>query len=466
MEDIKFSELANFQPKQLQAQEALNDYKYLLYGGAAGGGKSYWLRWMGVRLLMYYFAKYNLKGVRGGLFCEDYPALRERHLSKIPYEFPDWLGTLNKSEHEFRLNPEFGSGVLAFRNLDDPSKYLSSEFAFVEVDELTKNKRETFDFLNLRMRWPGIPDTKFLAATNPGEIGHGWVKKLWVSRDFEGENFKEEDFTFVQSFYKDNKYIDPSYEEQLDSLPDQLRRAYKEGDWDIFAGQFFTEFRRSVHVIDPFLIPNHWEKIICMDYGFTNPSCVLWIAYDKDFDTYYVYSEIYGTNHTYKELARLIRERNGELNQVDLNRTDASAPFCYADPAIWAKKDSINTGADEIMKEYKGLKLFKANNDRVNGALLLRKLLNIDNAGNTKIKIFNNCVNLIRTLPELVHDKNKVEDVDTKGEDHAYDALRYGVMSFLKKTSGSSQNKVTRSYVDPIERIHQRMSYVDPMKRI
>lgn len=307
IEDIKFSTLAGFQPKQLEAKDVVKTHKYILYGGSAGGGKSYWLRWMGLYLLMYYYAKYDIKGIRVGLFCEDYPALRERHLSKIPYEFPSWLGELNRSEHEFRLKDEFGGGVLAFRNLDDPSKYLSSEFASELVDELTKNKRETFDFLTLRLRWPGIPDTKFLAATNPGEIGHGWVKKLWINKDFSGESYDPLEFKFIKAMYLDNRFIESSYEKQLNALPDTLRRAYKDGDWDIFAGQYFTEFRRDIHVCEPFEIPKTFQKFGGIDYGYTAPSAVVWCAYDKAFDTIYVYNELYRKGLTYSDLAKEIK---------------------------------------------------------------------------------------------------------------------------------------------------------------
>jgi hypothetical protein len=122
-EQVKFSELASFLPKQKEAQEASKRFKFTLYGGSLGSGKSYWLRWMMVYWLIKLYAKHDLKGIRAGLFCEDYPSLNDRHLSKVKYEFPSWLGRYNESKHEFTLSPEYGSGVIAFRNLDDPEKY-------------------------------------------------------------------------------------------------------------------------------------------------------------------------------------------------------------------------------------------------------------------------------------------------------------------------------------------------------
>lgn len=431
MEDIKFSQIANFQAKQIEAKKAVEDFKYTLYGGAAGGGKSYFLRWMALRILLYYFAKYNLNGIRVGLFCEDYPALRERHLSKIPFEFPEWIGSLNKSDHEFQLKPEFGGGTIAFRNLDDPSKYLSSEFAAEFVDELTKNQRQMFDFLNMRLRWPGIPDTKFVAATNPGEIGHGWVKKLWINQDFKDERFDPKDFKFVKSLYSDNKFIDANYGKQLDALPEQLRRAYKDGDWDIFAGQFFSEFNRDAHVCEPFPIPEHFQVFGGLDYGYTAPSAVVWCAYDKAFDTIYVTDELYRTKLTYKDLANLLSMRK----KVEY----------FADPAIWAKKDSPKSGASEM--EDEGVRLERANNDRLAGWGILREKMKVFD-GRSKLRIFSTCKELIRSLPELVHDKNKPEDVDSDGDDHLADALRYAIASFRKQV-GYSENQGISTIFDP-----------------
>lgn len=229
---IKFSELANFLPKQKEAQEASKRFKFTLYGGSLGSGKSYWLRWMMVYWLIKLHAKTGLEGIRAGLFCEDYPSLEDRHLSKVKYEFPAWLGTYNGSRHEFTLAAEYGSGVIAFRNLDDPEKYLSVEFAVMGVDEINRNQIVTFRELRKRLRWAGIKDVRFLAACNP--IGEAWVKNWWVKRMFPPEENEQYEFVFVPALPTDNPYLDASYYKSLESLPELQRRAFLEGNWDSF----------------------------------------------------------------------------------------------------------------------------------------------------------------------------------------------------------------------------------------
>lgn len=231
-EIIKFSELSKFLPKQKEAQEASKRFKFVLYGGSLGSGKSYWLRWMMVYWLMKLYSKYDQKGIRAGLFCEDYPSLEDRHLSKVKYEFPAWLGTYNGSRHEFTLAPEYGSGVIAFRNLDDPEKYLSVEFAVMGVDEINRNQIVTFRELRKRLRWAGIKDVRFIAACNP--IGEAWVKNWWVKRMFPPEEKEQYEFVFVPALPTDNPYLDESYYKSLESLPETQRKAFLEGNWDSF----------------------------------------------------------------------------------------------------------------------------------------------------------------------------------------------------------------------------------------
>lgn len=231
-EQVSFTELSGFFPKQNEAKLASKRFKFTLFGGSVGSGKSRWLRWMMVYWLMEYHAKYQIKGVRAGLFCEDYPSLNDRHLTKVKFEFPEWLGKFNESKHEFTLAPEYGSGIIAFRNLDDPSKYLSVEFAVIGIDEINRNPKATFDMLRSRHRWPGIKDVKFLAGCNP--LGEAWVKNMWVKRMFPPDEKEQYEFVFVPALPTDNPHLDPSYYKSLESLPETQRKAYLEGNWDAF----------------------------------------------------------------------------------------------------------------------------------------------------------------------------------------------------------------------------------------
>ena len=181
--EINLNELRHFTPKQMEANDVINKKKFVLYGGAMGGGKSFLLRWKLLSILLAHAAR-GKPNITVGLFCEDYPALQDRHISKIKNEFPEWLGTYRGDDHNFILKPEFGGGVIAFRNLDKAEKYQSVEFAAIGVDELTKISEEDFIDLRTRLRWPGIDNPKFIGATNPGGTGHLWVKRLWIDRQF------------------------------------------------------------------------------------------------------------------------------------------------------------------------------------------------------------------------------------------------------------------------------------------
>jgi len=423
--NIDFLEMCGFHEIQKKAIQVLFSTfaTFFLYGGAAGGGKSYFIRWCAIYVLLFLYRKFKVKNITVGIFCEDYPSLHDRHISKIDYEFPEWLGKWNQTRKEFKLKKEWGGGIISFRNLDEPQKYLSVEFAWIFVDELTRNKQNIFDFLRMRLRWPGIPGKycKFVGATNPGGDGHVWVKKFWIDRNYEDTNLTEDMFEFVQAKANDNPYLDPGYWDMLNSLPDAMRRAYAQGDWDVFEGQYFTEFRRAVHVVPPFDPRDEntlaWFKTLPVyggfDYGFSKPACHLWGKFDRDTGTWWIYDEFYATHHTYEMCADVILLKG-------VTKTT------YADPAIWAKKDNPKSGYD-LMIERRNINIKRAVNDRVIGWIYLKTLLL-----NGKIKIFPNCRKLIETFPVLMYDKNKVEDLDSNGEDHALDALRYLVNTHRK----------------------------------
>ena len=438
MAKIDFDDLWHPTNKQKIAREAVRKYRYVLFGGAMGGGKSYFLRWELIDLLTDW-AQRGYKHVRVALFCEDFPALRDRHLSRIKYEFPEWLGKYNKADHEYVLDEAYGGGAVCFRNLDDPSKYQSSEFAAEAVDELTKDPIEAFRFLRTRLRWADMPlkETKFIAGTNPGGIGHAWVKRYWIDKDFPPYEQEKDQFYFVPSKATDNPHLDKSYYKQLDSLPPRLRRAYVDGDWNVFKGQYFSEWRQNIHVWKHMEIDKGWKRFVAIDYGYSAPSAAYWLAVDYDGNVY-VYRELYQTQLTYRDLAKEIIARSRDEN-ID---------YWVADPAIWAKHGEELSGAEIMEEEYlketgKALRLEKGNNDRVIGWNLFREYLKPIKPKITyrngkrkyspvraKLRISGSrCPHAVKTIPTLVFDPHNPEDLDTRGEDHAADAIRYGLMS-------------------------------------
>lgn len=429
---MKISELINPTERQRECLKALRMFRFVLYGGAMGGGKSYLLRWWCVLQCLYYFTRYGVRNVRVGLFSEDYPTLVDRQISKIKFEFPAWLGKISESRTEgfnFKLSESLGGGVIAFRNLDDPSKYNSAEFASIAVEELTKNKEAVFHELRKRMRWPGIPDadTRFLGATNPGGPGHAWVKQFWLDSDLPKEMAPiAGEFAYVKSRAQDNPHLSPGYYESLLTLPAEMAKAYADGDWDLFAGQYFKEWRKEVHTCEPFEIPWFWKIERCGDWGEANPCAHLWIATNPEGDKY-VIGEAYGAGLSIEKQADAIHA---------FEAGKRISPVGILDAACWDTTGRAQSIADQFA-EYKvrWLQSAKGPGSRVAGWRVMRKMLAFerDESGKVtkqpKLKAFTTCKNFIRTIPSLEHDKNNPEDLNSDGEDHAVDAVRYHLMT-------------------------------------
>ncbi|MHB9105770.1 MAG: hypothetical protein ACYDCO_01825 [Armatimonadota bacterium] len=421
-----FDNWVGFQDRQLDAVKACYNGMRILYGGAAGGGKSYLLRWFGIRELIRMYAEYGIRGIRIGLFSESYPTLEERQINKVRMEVPSWLGKMNEQRHNLQLHRRYGGGVLCFRNLAHKDDYLSGEYAKVLFEEQTQCPEDKYDFVCTRIRWPGVPTWENIAlgATNPGGIGHAYCKRRWVDGHLNAKEAKHT-YRYIPARCSDNKYIPQGYVYNLMALPEKLAKAYAEGSWDIFEGQYFVEWDKDIHVVRPFQLPKQWIKFRCADYGFAKPAAMLWCAVNPWHQQVIVYRELYGPGMNPEQFAK-----------KTLAMTPAGEDIAYTvlDPACWGDPKGDGSIADDMLMH--GLSCLPGNNDRIDGAFRMRQYLEPFEylQGGTPVKVarlvfFTNCVNCIRTIPSLIHDEHRVEDVDTDGEDHAYDGLKYGLMS-------------------------------------
>ena len=446
------TDLAHFTPRQMEAIRLLDSgkSKFVLYGGALGGGKSYFLRWYGIRRLID-LAGQGFKNCTGMLACEDYPALKDRQLVKIPREFPEQLGTSHADHKEygrcFILGDQYGGGVLCFRNLDDPSKYQSSEWVFILIDELTKNIYDTFTHLRTRLRWPGLPDIEcqFVGGTNPGGPGHGWVKQLWMDKKFPPEWCSPVDyrptFAYVPSKATDNPHLDAAYWQSLNTLPEGVRRAFRDGDWNTFIGQAFPELSETTHGIEgvpPESIPPNAPVYCTYDWGFGKPFSLGWWWVDAD-GREYRFSEWYGA-HGPDEGLRLPDQdvAIGILDrEIKMGFAKLSIPGDYM-TAVWNRTIIRGTGFDcfnkrpdykgggqgpttaEVMSTF-GIHFTPIDSKRHIKIRAFRDHLRPDAGGVPKMLVYRSCESFFRTVGSLVMDKIDPEDVDSKGEDHCYD---------------------------------------------
>jgi phage terminase large subunit len=435
--------LINPSLRQRQFLEAFGDHRFVLYGGAMGGGKSYILRWW----LVWFLAGMADRGIpnaQAGLFCEDYPALFDRQISKIRYEFPPELGELRQgTTRDFVLRPKWGGGRIALRNLDDPSKYQSAEFAAIAVDELTKNERDMFDFLRTRLRWPGMDRPAFAAATNPGGVGHGWVKRLWIDREFPRELKPLEDkFAFIPARAEDNPHLTESYYEELKTLPAELAKAYAEGRWDIFAGQFFDVFDPARHVAraESIELEDWWPRWISMDWGFAHDAAVYWHAYDGQ--RVFTYRELVENRLTPRELAFKVAERTGG-EKID---------SIYLSHDAFARRTEEKTAALQMADLFRERGLpapVPSDTDRKGGWLLMYQFLR-----EGKWVIADSCPRLVQVIPVLVRDEKNIEDVAKREGDDPADAARYGL-----------KGRFSAPVVSREQRIAAKVNSADPTVR-
>lgn len=422
----------HLQPKQQDFYEKVESTPVTFYGGAKGGGKS-----AGLRLIML-LRRIKYPGSHGAIFRRTFPELEGNHIRPMFQQFPE----LRKFYNSTKKILTFPNGsTLEFcycKNDDDVLLYQGREFHDLGIEEAGQWTETMFRTLHgsNRSSSPNIK-ARTLLTGNPGGIGHGWLKRLFVEREF-NDRERSEDYAFIQAFVHDNKILmenDPEYVRKLEAEPNEaLRRAYLFGDWDIFAGQFFGEISREVHFIKPFPIPEHWERFGAYDFGFNHPAAFGWFANDEDGNTY-LYRELIKAQMRVDQFAKALAKFDDTAKLYPI----VAGHDCWTTKNVLRDASAPPTIAEEFQSHEINLK--KAVIDRIQGAAHLRKYLAWkDTDGKNKkprLLIFNTCPITFNTLARMVHDPDRPEDVlkvnategDPTSGDDAYDMIRYGMMS-------------------------------------
>ena len=415
----------------------------VLYGGAAGGGKTY-------SLIVDPLRYCNNSNMNALILRRTNDELREIiHKSQeiYPQAYPGAKWMEKKSQWTFPSGARIWMTYLEQEK--DVLRYQGQAFTYIGFDELTQYPTPyAWDYLRSRLRTadPSLP-VYMRGTTNPGGPGHGWVKKMFIDPAPANKAFWATDITtgetlkypkhhskadqplfkrrFIPAKLADNPFLynQGDYEAMLLSLPETQRRQLLEGSWDVAEGAAFAEFDRKYHVTDVFTIPDNWRKFRACDYGYSSYSAVLWFAVDPATEQLVVYREMYVSKYTAKDLAFAI---------LDAERNDGQISYGVLDSSCWHKRGDTGPSLAEQMISVgcRWRPADRSKGSRVAGKNELHRRLQVDEISeNAGLVIFNNCVNLIAQLPVIPLDKSNSEDVDTKAEDHLYDALRYGIMT-------------------------------------
>ena len=425
------------------------DEREVLYGGAAGGGKTMAL----IADPMRYFGNKNFNGI---ILRRTNDELREivwKTQELYPQAYPGAKWAEKKSQWTFPSGARLWLTYLD--RPEDVLRYQGQAFSYVAFDELTQHPTPfAWDYMRSRLRTtdPDLP-TFMRATTNPGGPGHSWVKKMFIDPSPENRSFAATDLDtgealvypeshekageplfqrrFIPASLYDNPYLtdDGSYEANLLSLPEMQRRQLLEGDWAVADGAAFSEFKKTVHVMEPFDIPPEWRRFRSCDYGYSSYSAVHWFAIDPSYETLYVYRELYVSKHTGKDLARAVLDAEaGE-----------SIAYGVLDSSCWHNRGQLGPSIAEemIAMGCRWRPSDRSAGARVAGKNQFHERLKVDEDTELPgIIFFNNCRQIIADLPVIPADPKGSDDIDPRyASDHAYDSVRYGLMSRPRSTS-------------------------------
>ena len=449
-------------PSERQRQFMLSKKKYVIFGGARGGGKSWAVRWKAVAMAAHY------PGIKILIMRRSYPELVANHINPLKQVLAG-AAKYNGTEHEFRFPNGSAIKFMYCSRDDDLQNIQGHEYDIIAIDEATQMTEHQIKTISVCVRGTNDFPKRLYMTCNPGGKGHQYIKRLKDGK-FRADE-KPEDYVFIQSLVTDNPALmkkQPDYIEQLRALPPKQRDAWLYGNWEIYEGQFFEEFtddpdhyqdRHNTHVIEPFAPPAGWKIYRSFDWGYRRPFSCAWWAIDYDGVLYRIL-ELYGCrkkdgealpnegvkwtdDRIFSEIARMEREHPWLAGRRILG---------VADPSIWAGEETGMSRADTAEKY--GVFFDRGNNDRIPGWMQCHYRLAFDENGLPMMYVFKNCEAFIRTIPLLCFDEHKPEDLDTDGEDHVADEWRYlCMMNPIKPRENNTRNVV---FTDPLDLYKRR----------
>ena len=427
---ISFDGKLIYEPLPQQKKFHMSPAKYRLLGGAVGGGKTAAIMAEAVMRSV----KYDFP-LTGAIFRRSFPELESTIIRGMLNMLPNWFYKYNQSQHVMTLK---NGSIIEFCYAEsdaDVIRYQSREWDWLAFDELTHFSEYQFTYLGTRVRTTKPIKTKIFAGTNPGGRGHQFVKERWISKNCQMENYNPKDYDFISAGIYDNPYLmdnNPDYLENLKMLPDKERKALLEGDWNVFEGLFFPEWSTTDHTIDDFDVPESWQIIMGWDDGSREPRAVYLAAIDNDQRVWVIW-EYYMAGENLTEAAEKIRselKENGYWDRVYK---------CVVDPSMKRVDSQTGISSVEVLESmgfgFKVGMVELGNNSRVEGWRVMKSYLAHKPYEEPLLKVFRSCINIIRTLPQLIYYQprsgasSKKEDLDTTQEDHSADALRYLLMS-------------------------------------
>lgn len=423
MADTIFMNLGQLNRKQEEFYKCRA--KYNAYGGARGGGKTHAVR---IKAVM---GAATYPGIRILIVRRTYPELQANHIEPMLKLVPSGLASYRGDLRQMYF---INGSIIKFGHFQSynqaMTEYQGQEYDWIFIDEATQFTEEEFRLLGGCLRGVNEFPKQFFLTCNPGGVGHRWVKRLFIDREYNQdsdnpeENENPDDYHFIQATVDDNEALMNSeggeaYKKMLSSLPENIRQAHRYGDWDVLSGNYFPEFSVGRHVVQPFSIPKHWTRYRAFDYGL-DMLAVLWVAVDEK-GRAYVYRELRQSNQNVSEASRLILENTGRDERISVT---------FAPPDMWNRqKDSGKSMAELYMTS--GVPIVKANNNRVQGWLQVKEFLMDGADGQPGLVVFSTCKGLISDMQAIQADETNPNDCAKQPHDitHGPDSLRYFCIS-------------------------------------